>query len=83
LLHVDKNNKYSCLDVEEMSEKGEKENICEVTPEKRVEKQKVKKGRKAAWERRLPHKFTVVTMPSVNSLRIKVQVQAMNTALMH
>jgi hypothetical protein len=43
LLHVDKNNKYSCLDIEEMSEE---ENICEATPEERVEKRKMKKGRK-------------------------------------
>jgi hypothetical protein len=37
LLPVDNNNKYSCLAIEAMSEEGERENICEVTPEKRVE----------------------------------------------
>jgi hypothetical protein len=59
LLPVDKNNKYSCLDIEAMSEEDEKENICEATPKERVEKWRIKKGRKAAWERRLPRKFMV------------------------
>jgi hypothetical protein len=83
LLHVDKNNKYSCLDIEAMSEEGEKENICEATPEEKVERRKIKKGRKAAWEKRLPREFTVATTPSANSLRIKVQVQATDTAQIH
>jgi hypothetical protein len=83
LLHVDKNNKYSCLDVKAMSEEEEKENICEVTPEERVEKRKVKKGRKSAWEKQLPREFMVATTLSANSLHIKVQVQAMDTAQIH
>jgi hypothetical protein len=83
LLPVDKSNKYSCLDVEAMSEEEEKENICEVTPEERVEKRKVKKGRKSAWEKQLPREFMVATTLSANSLHIKVQVQAMDTAQIH
>jgi hypothetical protein len=39
------------LTVKEMSEEGERASTCEVTPEKRVEKRKIKKGKKAAWEK--------------------------------
>jgi hypothetical protein len=51
LLPVDKNNKYSCLEVEVMSEMDEQENICEDTPEEGVRVKKGKKVKKAAWER--------------------------------
>jgi hypothetical protein len=79
LLPVDNNNKYSCLAVEAMSEEDKRENICEVTPEKREETQRIAKRKKAAWEKRLPREFMVAMTPSANSLCIKVQVQAMDT----
>jgi hypothetical protein len=42
--------------------------------------QKVKKAR---WEWKLPCELTVANMPSTNSLHIKVQIQATDTAQIH
>jgi hypothetical protein len=79
-LPVHTNNKFSCLTVDALPKTSEEDNSYEVTPK---EEEKMKKVKKARWEKRLPHELTVANMPSTHSLCIKVQVRATETTLMH
>jgi len=74
-----KNNRFSCLEVEEVLESDQQEE-CEVAPEEITIERKCKKEK---WEKRLPRAFKIATTPSTKSLRLKVQLQATDTGEVH
>jgi hypothetical protein len=80
-------NRFAHLEVEEVHAKLDAEEVLQTKRENKLEEVRAlvaqKKVKKARWEQKLPCKLTVATTPSLNSLRIKVQIQAMDTAQMH
>src|SRR5262249_15588205 len=79
-----KNNRFSCLTVEEVSEEEVEQETCEVASEDRKEDvEKMKKVKKPRWEKRLPRAYTIATTPGSRSLRLKVQVQTTDTGTVH
>jgi phage terminase Nu1 subunit (DNA packaging protein) len=67
-------NRFARLEVEEVPQMNQEDKSEEVRMP--VAQKKMKKAR---WEWKLPRELTVVTTPSSNSLRIKVQIQATDT----
>jgi predicted aspartyl protease len=80
-------NRFACLEVEEVHAEVDEEEVLQMKQEDMLEEVCVpvmqKKVKKARWEWKLPCELTVATTPSLNSLCIKVQIQATDTTQMH
>ena len=78
---VDKNNKFSCLEVEETSQDDDEQESVKVTSEegKSVEKRKKRGG----WEKKLLRAYMVASSAGSDSLHLKVQVHTTDTGEVH
>jgi hypothetical protein len=73
------NNRFSCLNVDAMSE-GKEEEVCSDTPGEAKKTEKCGKlPKRKKWEKKLSHAYTIVTTKDTNSLHIKVQIKTMDT----
>ena len=75
-----KNNRYSCLEVEEVPEEVDTQEFCTVTPE---EKQSARRIKRQGWEKKLPRAYKIAATASARSLRLKVQLQTTDTGETH
>jgi len=72
------NNKFACLNVEEMEELEQVD--TKVTP---IQNPREKVLRLRKWEYKLPKVYKIAASPSSKSLRIPVQIQTMDTGETH
>ena len=72
-------NRFSCLDIKEISDKTLDQQILQDILKQPMEKLQTLLPQLPTWEKKLPKKLTIVATPSSHSFNLKVEIQTTDT----